>query len=124
MEAVGLLASLCLPQHDWRTYLERHSLPAWLAARLIAGNADDDIILECVMLAGAVCNAGSAPLLAHAELVSSAIPMHAIRKRCMPGSYAAQNARQPLLHAQGQLLITLLEDRRHDDEFVLQILGV
>ena len=69
VEVVGTLASLCLPGFDWQSYLSRHALEYWLAARLVAGNVDDDIVLECIMLCGSACDEGSAPLLADAGIV-------------------------------------------------------
>ena len=69
LEVVGTLAVLCLPGFDWQSYLSRNGLEYWLSARLVAGNVDDDIALECVMLCGSACDEGSAPLLADAGIV-------------------------------------------------------
>ncbi len=70
VEVVGALASLSLPAtFHWGPILARHQLLSWLGAMLVAGNADDDVVLECIMLAGTVCDNSSAHLLAHADLV-------------------------------------------------------
>ena len=69
VEVAGTLAGLALPGFEYGPFLVQHQLHGWLCAMLVAGNADDDIILECVMLAGTVCDASSASLVAHAGLV-------------------------------------------------------
>ncbi len=73
MEAMGTLANLSLPQCDWQSMMTDSALPAWLASKLIVGEADDDIILEAIMLTATVCNKGSAPSIADAGLVKSII---------------------------------------------------
>ena len=70
VEIVGALGSLSLPvTFHWGPLLARRQLLSWLGTMLVAGNADDDIMLEGVMLAGTACDETSAPLLAHAGLV-------------------------------------------------------
>ena len=117
VEVVGTLASLCLPGFDWQSYLSRHGLEFWLGARLVAGNVDDDIVLECIMLSGTVCDEGSAPLLADAGLVR--IASHA----CLVSTVRSLAVSDPSAMLQVQHLVALLEDRRQDAEFVLQIVA-
>ena len=78
VEVTGLLAGLPVPGLAYGPFIARHQLHAWLCALLVAGNADDDIILECVMLTGTICDASSAPVLAHAGLVSRGGGLHAL----------------------------------------------
>ena len=66
---MGTLANLSLPQYDWKSMMAESALPTWLAGKLVAGQADDDIILEAIMLTATVCNLDSAPNIADAGLV-------------------------------------------------------
>lgn len=73
VEALGALAHAALPPLRWQPTLARTGLPAWLARALAPGGADDDIALEAVICAGALCQPGTVVLLAEAGLVRQRI---------------------------------------------------
>ena len=74
MEAMGTLANLSLPECDWQSTMADSALPTWLAGKLVVGRADDDIILEAIMLIATICNEDSAPSIAEAGLVRAGSP--------------------------------------------------
>lgn len=120
MEALGALAHAALPPLRWRPALARSGLPAWLAAALAPRGAGDDLALEAVVAAGALCQADTAALLAQAGVVRPG--RHAPLSSCRGAFWRPCGAMRHgvLVVRQGAALVALLAERRDDDEFVLQ----
>ncbi|XP_071202444.1 kinesin-associated protein 3a isoform X3 [Salvelinus alpinus] len=54
MECLGTLANLTIPDLDWELVLKEYNLVPYLKDHLIPGSAEDDLILEVVIMIGTV----------------------------------------------------------------------
>ncbi|KAF6727672.1 Kinesin-associated protein 3 [Oryzias melastigma] len=54
LECLGTLANLTIPDLDWELVLKEYNLVPYLKNRLKPGSADDDLILEVVIMIGTV----------------------------------------------------------------------
>ncbi|XP_037553715.1 kinesin-associated protein 3a [Nematolebias whitei] len=76
IECLGTLANLTIPDLDWALVLEEYSLVPYLKDRLRPGSAEDDLILEVVVLIGTMSADGScAASLADSGIIPALIEL-------------------------------------------------
>ncbi|ELU10175.1 hypothetical protein CAPTEDRAFT_219515 [Capitella teleta] len=56
LECVGILGNLTIPDLDYELLLKEYDLVPWIKHKLMPGSAEDDLVLEVVILVGTVCN--------------------------------------------------------------------
>lgn len=56
IEVVGTLGNLNITDIDYEMLLNEFSLVSWIKNMLQPGQAEDDLILDVIVLIGAVCN--------------------------------------------------------------------
>ncbi|PWA21119.1 hypothetical protein CCH79_00009574 [Gambusia affinis] len=105
IECLGTLANLTIPDLDWELVLREYDLVPYLKRRLKPGSAEDDLILEVVVLIGTVSMDDScAAMLAKSGIIPALID---------------------LLNGFSCMLAPCLRrTQQEDDEFVCQILYV
>lgn len=62
VEVLGTLGNLTIPEFGFLELVREHDLLSFLAQHIRSG-AEDDIVLECVIFAGTICDATTAPLI-------------------------------------------------------------
>lgn len=76
LEIVGVLGNLALPDLDYFQILQRCNLIPWIRNNLVPGKAQDDLVLEVVVLLGtAACDEDCARLLCKADILLSLIEL-------------------------------------------------
>lgn len=76
IEVVGTLGNLNITDIDYEMLLKEYNLVNWIKTMLQPGNADDDLVLDVIVLIGAVCNDDScANLLSNSGLIEILIEM-------------------------------------------------
>ena len=55
IEVVGTLGNLNITDIDYEMVLNEFQLVGWIKNMLTPGNADDDLVLDVIVLVGAVC---------------------------------------------------------------------
>ncbi|KAG7248359.1 hypothetical protein CRUP_037869, partial [Coryphaenoides rupestris] len=76
IECLGTLANLTIPDLDWELVLKEYNLVPYLKDRLKPGSAEDDLILEVVIMIGTISmdDAGAA-MLADAGVIPALIEL-------------------------------------------------
>ncbi|KAL2089471.1 hypothetical protein ACEWY4_014159 [Coilia grayii] len=76
MECLGTLANLTIPDLDWELVLKEYNLVPYLTERLKPGSAEDDLILEVVIMIGTVSMDDScAAMLAKSGIIPALITL-------------------------------------------------
>jgi len=76
IEVVGTLGNLNITDIDYEMLLTEYNLVAWIKAMLQPGQAEDDLVLDVIVLIGAVCNDDScANLLSNSGIIEILIEM-------------------------------------------------
>ncbi|KAM9832060.1 kinesin-associated protein 3a [Neosynchiropus ocellatus] len=76
MECLGTLANLTLPDLDWELVLKEYNLVPYLKQRLKPGSAEDDLVLEVVIMIGTVSLDDScAAMLAKSGIIPALIEL-------------------------------------------------
>ena len=76
IEVVGTLGNLNITDIDYEMLLNEYNLVTWIKQILQPGNAEDDLILDVIVLIGAVCNDDScANLLSNSGIIEILIEM-------------------------------------------------
>ncbi|XP_014024213.1 kinesin-associated protein 3 isoform X1 [Salmo salar] len=76
IECLGTLANLTIPDLDWELVLKEYNLVPFLKDRLKPGSAEDDLILEVVIMIGTVSMDGScAAMMAKSGIISALIEL-------------------------------------------------
>ncbi|XP_040895979.1 kinesin-associated protein 3a [Toxotes jaculatrix] len=76
IECLGTLANLTIPDLDWALVLKEYNLMAYLKDRLKPGSAEDDLILEVVIMIGTVSTDDScAAMLAKSGIIPALIEL-------------------------------------------------
>lgn len=76
LECVGVLANLTSPDLNYELLLKEFNLVAWIKQNLQPGKAEDDLVLEVVILVGTVCNDDAcAKMLAQSGIIQSLIEL-------------------------------------------------
>ncbi|KAK2084755.1 Kinesin-associated protein 3 [Saguinus oedipus] len=106
IECLGTLANLTIPDLDWELVLKEYKLVPYLKDKLKPGAAEDDLVLEVVIMIGTVSMDDScAALLAKSGIIPALIEL--LNERCYK-------------EVQDQFYKT----QQEDDEFVCQIIYV
>jgi hypothetical protein len=68
---VELLGTIVyIPSDSWETVMEKQGIVDFLQSQLMSGYAEDDVVLECVMLCGTMCrNEVTANIIANSYLI-------------------------------------------------------
>lgn len=68
---VELLGTMVyIPSDKWEQVMEQQGIIDFLASQLMSGYAEDDVVLECVMLCGTMCrNDATANMIANSHLI-------------------------------------------------------
>lgn len=70
LECLGILGNLTIPDLDYELILKEYDLIPWIKSRLQPGAADDDWVLEIVIMVGTVCSDDAcARLLADSNII-------------------------------------------------------
>ncbi|KAK3792823.1 hypothetical protein RRG08_038553 [Elysia crispata] len=70
LECLGILGNLTIPDLDYELILKEYDLVPWIKSKLQPGAADDDVVLEVVILVGTVCSDDAcAKLLAESNII-------------------------------------------------------
>lgn len=56
IEVIGTLGNLNITDIDYEALLREYNLVEWLKGMLQPGKAEDDVVLDVIVLVGAVCN--------------------------------------------------------------------
>ncbi|XP_022085406.1 kinesin-associated protein 3-like [Acanthaster planci] len=76
VEALGILANLTIPDLDYELILKEYKLVPWITQKLEPRAAEDDLVLEVVMLVGTVAMDDScAAMLAKSGIIQSLIEL-------------------------------------------------
>ncbi|XP_006812486.1 kinesin-associated protein 3-like [Saccoglossus kowalevskii] len=76
IETLGILSNLNIPDLDYELLLKEYGLVSWIKERLQPGAAEDDLVLEVVMLVGTVTSDDScAAMLAMSGIIQSLIEL-------------------------------------------------
>ncbi|MGH0134230.1 UNVERIFIED_CONTAM: hypothetical protein FKN15_003743 [Acipenser sinensis] len=76
IECLGTLANLTIPDLDWELVLKEYNLVPYLKDRLKPGSAEDDLMLEVVIMLGTVSMDDScAAMLAKSEIIPALIEL-------------------------------------------------
>mmetsp|Transcript_33441 Transcript_33441/g.72987 ORF Transcript_33441/g.72987 Transcript_33441/m.72987 type:complete len:453 (-) Transcript_33441:38-1396(-) len=80
VEVLGCLGNLNIPQFDPFYLVKEHKLMDFLAAHLVPGEVEDDIVLEVVIFIGTLCSESTAPLIVQAGLVENLFQLMSDKK--------------------------------------------
>ncbi|CAL1547744.1 unnamed protein product [Lymnaea stagnalis] len=70
LECLGILGNLTIPDLDYELILKEYNLIPWIKNKLQPGAAEDDVVLEVVILVGTVCSDDAcAKLLADSNII-------------------------------------------------------
>ncbi|XP_071153872.1 kinesin-associated protein 3-like [Mytilus edulis] len=76
VEALGILGNLTIPDLDYELIIREYELIPWIKRRLEPGSAEDDIVLDVIILVGTVCNDDAcAKLLAESNIIHCLIEL-------------------------------------------------
>ncbi len=76
IEVVGTLGNLNITDIDYEMLLKEYNLVTWIKTMLQPGNAEDDLVLDVIVLIGAVCNDDScANMLSNSGIIEILIEM-------------------------------------------------
>ncbi|CAH1786263.1 unnamed protein product [Owenia fusiformis] len=76
IECIGILANLTMEDLDYELILQEYKIVPWIKDKLQPGNAEDDLVLEVIILVGTVCNDDScAQMLSDNGVVHSLIEL-------------------------------------------------
>ncbi|KAK6194648.1 hypothetical protein SNE40_000246 [Patella caerulea] len=76
LECLGILGNLTIPELDYELILREYDLISWIKGKLLPGSADDDWVLQVIILVGTVCSDdGCAVLLAQSNIIQSLIEL-------------------------------------------------
>uniref|UniRef100_A0A7N5ZQ26 Kinesin-associated protein 3b n=1 Tax=Anabas testudineus TaxID=64144 RepID=A0A7N5ZQ26_ANATE len=76
LECLGMLANLTIPDLDWELVLKEYNLVPYLKDRLKPGSAEDDLILEVVIMIGTVSmDDACAAMLAKSGIIPALIEL-------------------------------------------------
>lgn len=76
VEALGILANLTIPDLDYELILREYNLVPWIKNKLEPGAAEDDLVLEVVMLVGTVAmDDACAAMLSISGIIQSLIEL-------------------------------------------------
>jgi hypothetical protein len=56
IEVIGTLGNLNITDIDYEALLKEYNLVGWIKNMLQPGHAEDDMVLDVIVLVGAVCN--------------------------------------------------------------------
>ncbi|XP_055896459.1 kinesin-associated protein 3-like isoform X2 [Biomphalaria glabrata] len=70
LECLGILGNLTIPELDYELILKEYNLIPWIKGKLQSGSAEDDVVLDVVILVGTVCSDDAcAKLLADSNII-------------------------------------------------------
>lgn len=76
VEALGILGNLTIPDLDYELIIKEYELIPWIKKRLEPGSAEDDIVLDVIILVGTVCNDDAcAKMLAESNIIHCLIEL-------------------------------------------------
>ncbi|KAF4518002.1 hypothetical protein B566_EDAN012754 [Ephemera danica] len=76
VECLGVMGNLCVDNMDWERLIRQYQLIPWLRSHLVQGKAEDDLVLEVVVLLGtAASDEACALLLCKAEVLQDLIEL-------------------------------------------------
>ncbi|KAK3581891.1 hypothetical protein CHS0354_024204 [Potamilus streckersoni] len=76
LECLGVLGNLTIPDLDYELILKEYNLIPWIKNHLQPGTAEDDVVLEVIILVGTVCNDDScAKMLAESNIIQCLIEL-------------------------------------------------
>lgn len=76
LESLGILGNLTIPDLDYELILREYNLVPWIKERLMPGSAEDDIVLQVIILVGTVCNDDAcAKMLAESNIIQCLIEL-------------------------------------------------
>jgi hypothetical protein len=70
LEAVGTLANLNVPEAKFGDVARQHNLVDFIVKHMVPGFAEDDVLLQMVMLLGTICSDPQAGYVLHQHLLS------------------------------------------------------
>ena len=112
-EVVGTLANLNIPDIDYQALMEEYGLVEWIKSKLKPHAADEELILNVVVLVGTLCaDDACAEILARSDIIQVLIEL-------LHGKSTA--IRSFRCGARGTSSNSILLARQEDDEAVLQI---
>ena len=119
IEVVGTLGNLNITDIDYEMVLNEFQLVGWIKNMLTPGNADDDLVLDVIVLVGAVCiDDACANILSKSGIIELLIEM--LNGRLL-SFYSASIINISYL---SKLIFYCLKAKQEDDEIVLQIVYV
>ncbi|KAL8617694.1 hypothetical protein ACOMHN_039642 [Nucella lapillus] len=131
LECLGVLANLTIADLDYELILKEYDMIPWIKSKLQPGSADDDWVLEIVILVGTVCSddacVPSVLLMACCVCFQgSADDDWVLEIVILVGTVCSDDACARLLADSNiiHLLIELLNAKQEDDEVVCQIIYV
>lgn len=75
-EVVGTLANLTIPDIDYQALMEEYGLVQWIKSKLKPNAADDELILNVVVLVGTLCaDDACAEMLARSDIIQILIEL-------------------------------------------------
>mmetsp|Transcript_18523 Transcript_18523/g.35810 ORF Transcript_18523/g.35810 Transcript_18523/m.35810 type:complete len:776 (-) Transcript_18523:393-2720(-) len=80
VEVLGTLGNLNIPEFDYFHLVKSHNLMQFLAAHLIPGEVEDDIVLEVVIFVGTLCNDKTSGMIVEAGLVETLFQLMSDKK--------------------------------------------
>jgi hypothetical protein len=126
VEVLGSLGNLNIPQFDPFYLVKEHSLMDFLAAHLVPGEVEDDIVLEVVIFIGTLCSESTATLIVQAGLVEKLFQLMSDKKEddemvlqisfCFHKLLTFQPTREALLRYTQVVfyLVDLLQDKNRE----------
>ncbi|KAL3871441.1 hypothetical protein ACJMK2_039438 [Sinanodonta woodiana] len=76
LECLGVLGNLTIQDLDYELILKEYNLIPWIKNHLQPGTAEDDVVLEVIILVGTVCNDDScAKMLAKSNIIQCLIEL-------------------------------------------------
>mmetsp|Transcript_10146 Transcript_10146/g.17438 ORF Transcript_10146/g.17438 Transcript_10146/m.17438 type:complete len:799 (-) Transcript_10146:291-2687(-) len=126
VEVLGSLGNLNIPQFDPFYLVKEHSLMDFLAAHLVPGEVEDDIVLEVVIFIGTLCSESTAALIVQAGLVEKLFQLMSDKKEddemvlqisfCFHKLLTFQPTREALLRYTQVVfyLVDLLQDKNRE----------
>ncbi|KAL4218964.1 Kinesin-associated protein 3 [Mactra antiquata] len=76
LECLGVFGNLTIPDLDYELILKEYQLIPWIKRKLQPGSAEDDWVLQVIILVGTVCNDDiSAKMLAESGIIQSLIEL-------------------------------------------------
>ena len=116
IETVGILGNLNITDINYEVLLKEYDLVKWIKTMLQPGNAEDDLVLDVIVLVGAVCNDDAcANMLSKSGIIEILIEM-------LNGWFLDLLVHCPIINI--YYIFCSLKAKQEDDEIVLQIVYV